>query len=232
MTFKERPVVEKPREKALKYGLHNLNNAELLAIFLDTGTKTYPVTVLAERLLNHFGGLVNLLYSDYKFLVEFNGLGPSKALKLLATLEIVHRVEKLKLFKKETVINHPTDLLPLFKTFFDHENEFERFYLISLDNNNCLLKYELLFQGSNKSLIIDLGKLFQSTFFHRAKKIICVHNHPSNNFLPSDVDIKTTKEIAQISKKLNIVFVDHIIYTAEHVIYSMYLKKKFAINHP
>ncbi len=39
MTINHWPLQERPREKLLRYGAHLLSDAELLAIFLNTGTQ-------------------------------------------------------------------------------------------------------------------------------------------------------------------------------------------------
>ncbi len=46
-----------PREKMLQYGITSLTDAELLALFLRTGTPGKSVFVLSQELLQHFGSL-------------------------------------------------------------------------------------------------------------------------------------------------------------------------------
>ena len=45
------PVEERPREKLLKHGASALNDTELLAILLRTGTSSVSVLHLAEEVL-------------------------------------------------------------------------------------------------------------------------------------------------------------------------------------
>lgn len=45
------PQFEKPREKAIHFGIHSLSNCELLALILRNGTKNHSALEVAEELL-------------------------------------------------------------------------------------------------------------------------------------------------------------------------------------
>ena len=53
-----------------------------------------------------------------------------------------------------------------------------------------------------------------------ASSFVCIHNHPSNNPIPSKEDIITTKRLSEIGKLLGIPLVDHIIIGIDNY-YSM-----------
>ena len=55
--LKEIPDYDRPREKALKYGINTLSNIELLAIILRTGSKEENVIDVAKNLLYSFKNL-------------------------------------------------------------------------------------------------------------------------------------------------------------------------------
>ncbi len=63
-----------PREKLLAYGAA-LSDAELLAIFLRTGSQGEPVLQLAKRLIQEFGSVYLLLQADYEKLKHCKGMG-------------------------------------------------------------------------------------------------------------------------------------------------------------
>ena len=48
--LKEVPVFDRPREKAIKYGVNSLSNIELIAILLRTGSKQDNVLDVAKNL--------------------------------------------------------------------------------------------------------------------------------------------------------------------------------------
>ena len=81
----------RPREKLAATGAASLSDMELLAVLLGTGAPGKPVTELAAGLLREFGGLRGLLRAGPGTLKRQAGLGPAKAGKLLAVLELSRR---------------------------------------------------------------------------------------------------------------------------------------------
>lgn len=233
MLFKDRPWFEKPREKAIKMGFQNLSNADLLAILLNTGGKNTSVLILAEHLLNHFDGLNNLIMqATLPVLTTFHGIGESKAVKLLTIAELHRRLLSNNFFTNQQtkIINHPIDLKPLFHALFYHNSQTqEKFYLICLTKNNQFITYNLLFQGSQNSLVIDLRKIIESALFNHAQKLICLHNHPSGNPHPSQNDLTTTKVLLKLCNQLGLVLLDHLIFALPNQLYSLFLKKNFSL---
>ena len=55
MSIKDWPSQERPRERLLKQSAKSLSDAELLAIFLRTGTRNISAVDLARQLLHQFG---------------------------------------------------------------------------------------------------------------------------------------------------------------------------------
>lgn len=62
MSLKLLPLESMPREKLLVRGPQALSDAELLAIFLRTGTQGMNVLELADFLLREFGSLRALFF--------------------------------------------------------------------------------------------------------------------------------------------------------------------------
>ena len=122
--LKELPEDERPREKLRLRGPGALSNAELLAIILNTGTKGESVMALAQRIIaDGGGGLRGLMRRDLDSLLEVHGLGPAKAIKVMATLELAKRVAALAPEERQQV-RSPEDLALLFSpalTALDHE---------------------------------------------------------------------------------------------------------------
>ena len=89
--IKELPVLERPREKAIRYGLDILSNEELLAILIRTGTKDESALDIAHKIDSESHGLTNLFHTSYRALLDINGIGPGKALMLSACFELCNR---------------------------------------------------------------------------------------------------------------------------------------------
>jgi DNA repair protein RadC len=86
------PESERPRERMLNSGASSLSNAELIAILLRTGSSRESVLSLAFRLLNEVGQLRGLKSISYEELTAIKGIGPAKALLLIAGLELGKRI--------------------------------------------------------------------------------------------------------------------------------------------
>ena len=75
MSITDWPIKERPREKLLNQGISALSDAELLAIFLRTGTHGKTAVDVARELLNTFGGLRQLLSASLNDFCKTKGLG-------------------------------------------------------------------------------------------------------------------------------------------------------------
>ena len=81
------PSDSRPREKLLQRGPAALSDAELLALLLRTGIQGKNVLLLAQELVDSFGGVAGLLHSGADELGRIKGLGPAKRAELLAVVE-------------------------------------------------------------------------------------------------------------------------------------------------
>src|SRR5574343_794426 len=84
MPLKGLPAPARPREKLLQRGAAALSDAELLALLLRTGIPGKNVFMLAQELVDRFGGIAGLLHSGADALRTVKGLGPAKKAELMA----------------------------------------------------------------------------------------------------------------------------------------------------
>lgn len=226
--FKNMPNDNKPREKALKDGFKKLTNAEILAIFLRTGTKDVSVLNLAQKLLEEISGIGQLVNLDYKQITSIKGIGKAKALELLASFELVRRIKLIELSKTKINVNSPNDIYAMMEYEFEQVSS-EQFYVVLLNNKNEVINKKQIYQGTQNQILIDLRDIFEFVLTNQARKMICIHNHPSGNSLPSKEDLETTKQIWEVAKKLNVVFVDHVIF-GKNEFYSISLNNKIKVD--
>ena len=95
MALSDVPRSERPREKLLHQGASALTDAELLAIFIRTGTPGRSALQIAHDIIDRHGGLVELLHTDEKSFCDTKGLGPAKYAQLSAILEMARRYDCL-----------------------------------------------------------------------------------------------------------------------------------------
>jgi DNA replication and repair protein RadC len=80
-----------PREKLAITGAESLSDAELLAIFLRTGSHGIPVMALARQMLNEFGSLYRIMTANETELSVIKGVGTAKITQLHAVAELGRR---------------------------------------------------------------------------------------------------------------------------------------------
>lgn len=207
--IKELPLNDRPVERLINIGSNALSNDELLAIVLKTGTKELSSKELALQILNKksFPELVNITYEE---LTSIKGIGTKKATMLLATIELAKRINKEIDTIKGIKMNHPKLIYEYYKNILKYEKQ-ENFYVIYLDNNGTIIKDKLLFLGTINYSMVSPREIFKEAYLCGATSIVLLHNHPSNNVLPSSNDYMTTKHIKEIGDILGVKVVDHII---------------------
>ena len=91
-------VEQRPREKALRYGLESLSDLELVALILQSGNKNRSVFEIASDVLKESEGLSKLMSMHVNTLMQIQGIREVKALQLLASVELSKRVIRSKVY--------------------------------------------------------------------------------------------------------------------------------------
>jgi DNA repair protein RadC len=206
------PKEERPRERFLEYGSESLSNAELLAIILRTGSQKQSVLTLSKKVLQKTDGLQNLNDISVNELVEIPGIGNSKAIQILASVELGRRIAQSSLtdIKENPVLTNPEDSFKLLGISMKHLKQ-ENFVVLFLDVRQKLICKETIFIGSLDMAIVHPREIFRRAIKHLATFIICVHNHPSGDLTPSSSDLLFTKQLAEAGEMMNIPMLDHVI---------------------
>ena len=200
---------EKPREKALKYGFKSLTDIELLAIILRTGTKNVSAIDLSRTIINQFGSLYNLKNARLENLKKINGVGKVKAITILSCLELGKRFQCNNI-KELVQIKESKDVYNYFRFLFFNSDQ-EIFYTLFLNSKNEVINKKKLFIGTANQSLVHPRDIFKEAMLNNAVRIICLHNHPSGNVLPSLADELFTKKIKEIAKMVGISLLDHVI---------------------
>ena len=210
------PVEERPREKAIYYGIETLSNQELIAVILRTGNKEMSVLSLAQFLLEEIGGFQELKDIDYQRLIQIKGIKQAKAIELMACIELAKRMQSKQALKNR--IRQPKAAYAYIKNKLMFEKQ-EKVILLCLNNHLEIIQDKLLFVGSGDVALLETKEVFQYTLRSGCNRIILIHNHPSGDPKPSQEDREITRKIEQMAKHLDIDFIDHIII-GDHCYYS------------
>ena len=218
MKIKDMPEKERPVERLLENGSENLNNEELLSILIKTGTKEKSSRELASIILKETEGDLNKL--NLQILKEIKGIGKTKAAVILAGIELGKRINKKIKTLNEKKITDTKIVFEYYKDIFINKKQ-EYFYCIYLDTNKKVIKEKLLFIGTLDRSLVHPREVFKEAFNVSASCIICIHNHPSGNIMPSKNDYEITKKLVEIGEIMGIKIIDHIIIGQEKY-YSFY----------
>lgn len=198
---------EYPREKLINHGPQTLTNYELIAIILNTGTKTENVLELSKRITAKYS-LKKLMNQNITNLTKELGIGEAKACKIMSVAELGRRLNIPE--EKNPRINSAKDIANILIPKMAHLEE-EHLVAIYLNSRRRILKTKTLFIGSLNESIIHSREIFKIALEEGASGIILVHNHPSGEPIPSDADIESTKDIHKAGMLMDIPLLDHII---------------------
>jgi len=206
--IKDMPKLERPRERLLFYGVESLSSYELIAILLRVGSNGQSVVDLAKSLVNNLNDLSDLKSMTIDELKQFKGIGKTKAITLLAAIELGKRV--LNPQKEKIQISSIENVYELLK--YDlAELKQEVLMVLFLDLKFNLISKQTIFKGSLNQSLIHPREVFKYAVKFSAYQIILVHNHPSGDTSPSNQDIEVTKAFEQAGDLLQIKVLDHII---------------------
>ena len=208
--IKDIPITDRPRERLLNSSADQLSNEEILAIILMSGTKTYSSKVLANILLKEIGDIKKLSNINVKQLTKIKGIGSAKACSLLASIELGKRINNEYAHLNNLKFNNSQMVFKYFKAKIGFKQQ-EHFYCLYLDNNRKIIAERLLFIGTLNQSVVHPREVFKEAYLLSASAIICVHNHPSGNVVPSKNDFLVTSKLQEAGKILGINIIDHII---------------------
>jgi DNA repair protein RadC len=208
-TLRDMPEEDRPRERMLRCGADALSNSELLAILLRTGTASESAIHVAQRVLRETKGLRQLASIHVDELTKIRGIGPAKAVQILAGIELGRRLASARL--EDTVtIRSPQDASVLLMEEMRYLRK-EHFVCLFLNTKNHVLGRETLSIGSLNASIVHPREVFLAAIQRSSASIICAHNHPSGDPTPSREDIDMTARLAEAGRLVGIEVLDHLI---------------------
>jgi DNA repair protein RadC len=208
-SIKKWPEGERPRERLLKYGAHNLSEAHLLAIILRTGGGGKSAIDLALEILNSFGDLKKIENAAPGEFAPFKGMGNAKIAQIKAAFELGKRL-----------LEEPHGKGPVFSSGYDvylyYHQRFknikkEVFRCSMLDAKNRIFKDYRISEGTLTNSLIHPREAFRDAIKESAASVIFVHNHPSGDPSPSREDILITERLVNAGELVGIKVLDHVI---------------------
>ncbi|MFM1941553.1 MAG: hypothetical protein RI897_535 [Verrucomicrobiota bacterium] len=209
LRMKDMVVSDRPRERLLREGQEVLSNSELLAILLRTGTKGLSALQVAQAVLQRAGGLEPLTRASVEALCEVPGVGPDKAVTVIAALTLARRLAR-ESAAESPLLDTPERVVELLREE-NRSYEVEQLQVVLVNTRRRLLRVERLASGTLDTLLVHPREVFRAAIAAGAAALILAHNHPSGDPTPSEADIRVTRDIIRGGQLLKIEVLDHII---------------------
>lgn len=209
MAIKDWPQGERPREKLLSLGPRALSDAELLAIFLRTGSRGQSAVDLARQLLQTFGSLRALLSANQEQFCSHHGLGEAKYSQLQACLEMARRHFGEKMAQRHALHNPNDTRNYLLQQLRDYPSEV--FGALLLDSQHRVIRYDHLFFGGLSATAVYPREIIKHVLQHNAAAVIFAHNHPSGVAEASPADVQLTTQLKRALATIDVAVLDHMV---------------------
>ncbi len=200
---------DRPREKLERLGATSLGDNELLAIVLGTGSRHGDALDLANRLLDHAGGLYGLTRIGTSELRRVGGIGFARATQVLAAVELGRRT-LVRGVAERPWLGTPRQLAAYLLPQYGSQ-PVEQFGIVMLDTKHRVIRVKLVSVGSLDTTIVHPREVFREAASASAAAIVLFHNHPSGDPTPSTEDLVLTTRMVNAGDVMGIHVVDHLI---------------------
>lgn len=215
------------REKLITQGVQSLSDAELLAVFISSGSGKKSCMQLASQLLHHLGDVREILNASPQSFQQVSGLGMVRYVQLQAAKELCRRSDYINLQKQTQIKNSQQTYAFLKKRLRDYKNE--TFAALFLDNQHRIIAYEELFFGTINSATVHTRPIVERVLQLNAAALILAHNHPSGLSDASIQDIEVTERIREALELIDTRLLDHIVI-GDNEVYSIIAEHKWSCN--
>lgn len=207
-------LADRPREKLAEKGPAVLSNAELLAILIGSGTPDESAVDLMRRILDDCHNSLNALGKmDIPQLCQYKGIGPAKAITIIAACEFGKRRAA------EAPAQHPSikssqdiylQMMPMLRDL-PHEEA----HVLLLNNQLRCIGTRLIGRGGLNKTVVDVRIILREALLAHASAIALCHNHPSGSDKPSRDDDNLTSNVKRGCEAIGVQLIDHVIIANE-----------------
>jgi DNA repair protein RadC len=201
---------DRPREKLERLGAQALSDAELLAILVGSGSPKEDAVSMMKRILADCNNKLNALGKlTIRDLCQYNGVGPAKAITILAACELGKRrqmeqpEERPELGTATRIYNQMHPVL--------QDKDVEEFWVLCLNQDFRLIRKFCLARGGISEVSVDVRIIIREAVLCNATVLAVCHNHPSGSIRPSKQDDLLTQSIRKACELMRLRLLDHVI---------------------
>ena len=201
---------DRPREKLLSRGPGALSNSELLALLIINGVREKSAVDLAREVLKLGKDNLNELGKmTVKELSKVNGIGPAKAVSIVAALELGRR-RQAAAPREKPIAASSTEVAGYLQALLkDYRHEV--FGVLFLNRANKINHFQIISEGGITGTVADPRIILKKALEENAVSLILCHNHPSGSLRPSSADEELTFKIREAARYFDIRVLDHLI---------------------
>lgn len=211
--MKDLPNEDRPYEKCLRQGPEALEDAELLAVIIRTGSREESSLELAGRILalgSPGEGLLGLLHHSLADFSSIKGVGTVKGAQLLCIGELSRRIWKRKARENALTFEGPEEIAAYYMEDMCHLEQ-EEIRVMFLNTKQALIRELTLSKGTVNASVITPREILIEALRCLAVGMVLVHNHPSGDPAPSQADKLLTQRIREAGELVGVSLLDHII---------------------
>ncbi len=212
---------ERVRKQIQSYGLFSLEDHQVLEYLLFSFIPRKDTKIIAYRLIRAFGSVNAVLGANYEALLAVPDMTRSAALFLSSFPDIcsfyqAKRLDGTRIVYPGQIVSYIRSVVPVGR---------EGLFIVCLDKDNNYLAMDVISEGKRKTVNADASEIVSHALAHSAKKVILVHNHPSNHSEPSMCDLQSSLDLKNTFRSFGVELVDHIIICATYA-RSIFLNKE------
>ena len=187
------------RERLWRLGAEALTDGELLGVLWGgrAGTGLAPE-----------GGLKALVQQDPRELSLRPGVGPVRAARWMAALELGRRAQRVA--ERRPRLRTPREIATYLTPRLGALRR-EVFHVLCFNARNVLLLDARVAEGTINACMVDPREVFAAAITARASAIVLAHNHPSGDPEPSAQDLGLTRQLFEAGRLLGIKVLDHLV---------------------
>lgn len=202
------PYDQRPREKLALLGPAALDNAELMALFISTGTKGRSAIDIGRDLIATYGSMGALGGLPVGELSKVKGLGLAKASKLAAAFELGIRVAREQM--RDSPIDTPERIHDFFAPQLRHLSQ-EQVVVAVVDSRLRHMGTTVISVGTVSEATAHPREVLRPVITRGAYGFVLIHNHPSGDPSPSRADEVITRRLLEAAQLMQVQFLDHVI---------------------
>lgn len=213
LSINQQPIEDRPREKLMAHGAESLSKAELLAILIGSGNSRETAVELMQRVLNDcHESLTELSRMSIEALQTYRGMGPAKAVTVLAACELgrrrsMERASQLRMDNAKAIADYFRPML--------QDKAHEECHLMLLRNNLTFMSTVRVSEGGLTASVVDIRQVLREAIMRQCTAMVFCHNHPSGTLTPSKQDQDLTHRLVQACRAVDIKLLDHIIVSTQ-----------------